>query len=102
MSKINAITMPKWGIEMQEGTINGWHATAGQVLGKTEPLLDVETEKIVNTVETPVAGTLRRIIGQVGDTLAVGALIGLMADAAVSEEELDQFIANFKGANTSF
>ena len=84
MSKINAITMPKWGIEMQEGTINGWHATAGQVLGKTEPLLDVETEKIVNTVETPVAGTLRRIIGQVGDTLAVGALIGLMADAAVS------------------
>ena len=102
MSKINAITMPKWGIEMQEGTINGWHATAGQVLGKTEPLLDVETEKIVNTVETPVAGTLRRIIGQVGDTLAVGALIGLMADAAVSEEELDQFIANFKGADTSF
>ena len=102
MSKINAITMPKWGIEMQEGTINGWHATAGQVLGKTEPLLDVETEKIVNTVETPVAGTLRRIIGQVGDTLAVGALIGLMADAAVTEEELDQFIANFKGADTSF
>lgn len=102
MSKINAITMPKWGIEMQEGTINGWHATAGQVLGKTEPLLDVETEKIVNTVETPVAGTLRRIIGQVGDTLSVGALIGLMADAAVSEEELDQFIANFKGADTSF
>ena len=102
MSKINAITMPKWGIEMQEGTINGWHATAGQVLGKTEPLLDVETEKIVNTVETPVAGTLRRIIGQVGDTLAVGALIGLMADPVVTEEELDQFIANFKGADTSF
>ena len=41
MSRIHAITMPKWGIEMQEGTINGWHATVGQVLGKTEPLLDV-------------------------------------------------------------
>lgn len=102
MSRINAITMPKWGIEMQEGTINGWHATAGQVLGKTEPLLDVETEKIVNTVETPVAGMLRRIIGEVGDTLPVGALIGLMADAEVSEDELDQFIAGFKGADTSF
>jgi len=94
--------MPKWGIEMQEGTINGWHATVGQVLGKTEPLLDVETEKIVNTVETPVAGTLRRIVGQVGDTLSVGSLIGLMADAEVTEAELDQFIAGFKGADASF
>lgn len=102
MSRIHAITMPKWGIEMQEGTINGWHATVGQVLGKTEPLLDVETEKIVNTVETPVAGTLRRIVGQVGDTLSVGSLIGLMADAEVTEAELDQFIAGFKGADASF
>jgi pyruvate dehydrogenase E2 component (dihydrolipoamide acetyltransferase) len=102
MSRIHAITMPKWGIEMQEGTINGWHATIGQTLGKTEPLLDVETEKIVNTVETPVAGTLRRIIGQVGDTLSVGALIGLMADADVTEEELDRFIGGFKGADASF
>ncbi len=102
MSKIMPITMPKWGIEMQEGTINGWHAVAGQVLGKNDPLLDVETEKIVNTVESPVAGTLRRIVGEVGDTLPVGALVGVYADADISEAELDTFIANFKGANASF
>ena len=102
MSKIMPITMPKWGIEMQEGTINGWHAVAGQVLGKNDPLLDVETEKIVNTVESPVAGTLRRIVGEVGDTLPVGALVGVYADADISEAELDTVIANFKGANASF
>ena len=94
--------MPKWGIEMQEGTINGWHAAVGQAVGKSDPLLDVETEKIVNTVEAPLAGTLRRIVGNVGDTLAVGALVGVFADNDVTDAEIDQFVAGFKGADTSF
>jgi pyruvate dehydrogenase E2 component (dihydrolipoamide acetyltransferase) len=102
MSKIHPITMPKWGIEMQEGTINAWHANLGQALSKGDQLLDVETEKIVNTVEAPLNGTLRRIVGAAGDTIAVGALIGLFADADISDAELDAFVANFKGADTSF
>ena len=102
MSRIQAITMPKWGIEMQEGTINGWHAVVGQTVGKSDPLLDVETEKIVNTVEAPMAGKLRRIIGDAGDTLAVGALVGVFAEDDVTDAEIDQFVAGFKGADTSF
>lgn len=102
MSSIQGITMPKWGIEMQEGTINAWNFTAGQPVAKGDALLDVETEKIVNTVESPTSGTLRRIVGEVGDTIAVGALVGVFADASVSEDAIDAFIANFKGADTSF
>ena len=102
MSSIQGITMPKWGIEMQEGTINAWNFTVGQPVAKGDALLDVETEKIVNTVESPAAGTLRRIVGEVGDTIAVGALVGVFADASVSEAEIDAFVANFKGADTSF
>lgn len=94
--------MPKWGIEMQEGTINAWNFTVGQPVAKGDALLDVETEKIVNTVESPASGTLRRIVGDVGDTIAVGALVGVFADASVSEAEIDAFVANFKGADTSF
>ncbi len=102
MSSIQGITMPKWGIEMQEGTINAWNFTVGQPVAKGDALLDVETEKIVNTVESPAAGTLRRIVGEVGDTIAVGALVGVFAEASVSEDEIDAFIAGFKGADTSF
>ena len=29
MSRIHAITMPKWGIEMQEGAITSWHVEIG-------------------------------------------------------------------------
>jgi pyruvate dehydrogenase E2 component (dihydrolipoamide acetyltransferase) len=100
--RIFPITMPKWGIEMQQGTITEWHAAPGAALAKGAPLLDVETEKIVNSVEAPVAGTLRRIVAETGSTESVGALIAVFADAAVSDAEIDAFIAGFKPADASF
>lgn len=94
--------MPKWGIEMTEGTVSAWTAREGQVVAKGEPLLDVETEKIVNTVESPAAGTLRRILAAAGDIRPVGALIAVLAESEVSDAELSDFIADFKGATVSF
>jgi len=100
--RIYPITMPKWGIEMQEGTITAWNAATGQTIAKGDALLDVETEKIVNSVEAPVSGTLRRIIADVGGTETVGALIAVVADVEVADAEIDSFIVNFKPADTSF
>jgi pyruvate dehydrogenase E2 component (dihydrolipoamide acetyltransferase) len=94
--------MPKWGIEMQQGTITEWHAAPGAALAKGAPLLDVETEKIVNSVEAPVAGTLRRIVAETGSTESVGALIAVFAEASVPDAEIDAFIAGFKPADASF
>jgi pyruvate dehydrogenase E2 component (dihydrolipoamide acetyltransferase) len=102
MSQIAAVTMPKWGIEMVEGTINGWTVAVGQPVARGDALLDVETEKIVNTVEAPAAGVLRRQIGAVGDVYPVGVLIGVIADAATSDADIDAFVAGFKGATVSF
>ncbi len=96
------VTMPKWGIEMQEGTITDWHAQLGQHLAKSAPLLDVETDKIVNTVESPVEGTLRRIVAATGETHAVGALLAVYADASIGEAEIDSFINAFRPADASF
>ncbi|MGA0103786.1 MAG: dihydrolipoamide acetyltransferase family protein [Steroidobacteraceae bacterium] len=98
--RIHPITMPKWGIEMQEGTITQWHATPGETLKRNAPLLDVETEKIVNSVESPIDGTLRRVLAAEGDTCAVGALIGVYAGSDVTEADIDAFIAAFTPAAT--
>jgi pyruvate dehydrogenase E2 component (dihydrolipoamide acetyltransferase) len=100
--RIFPITMPKWGIEMQEGTITDWHFAPGANVQKGDVLLDVETEKIVNSVEAPIAGTLRRILADKGATEAVGALVAVFADASVNDAEIDAFVASFKPADTSF
>jgi pyruvate dehydrogenase E2 component (dihydrolipoamide acetyltransferase) len=100
--RIFPITMPKWGIEMQQGTITEWHCAVGQSINKGDTLLDVETEKIVNSVEAPIPGTLRRILADKGATENVGALIAVFADPAVTDSEVDAFIGSFRPADTSF
>ena len=100
--RIFPITMPKWGIEMTQGTITAWHAQPGQAVTKGDALLDVETEKIVNSVESPASGTLRRILADSGATENVGALIAVFAEADVAEADVDAFIAGFQPADTGF
>jgi pyruvate dehydrogenase E2 component (dihydrolipoamide acetyltransferase) len=100
--RIFPITMPKWGIEMQQGTVTGWHVAVGVSTQKGDHLLDVETEKIVNSVEAPVGGTLRMILADSGATENVGALIGVIADASVPEAELQDFVRRFTPADASF
>lgn len=99
---IHAVTMPKWGIEMTEGTVIQWNAAEGQRIDKGAPLLEVETEKIVNTVDSPASGTLRRIIADAGEARPVGALLAVLAATEVSEDALEGFIEKFKGASVSF
>ncbi|HEX8755556.1 MAG TPA: dihydrolipoamide acetyltransferase family protein [Steroidobacteraceae bacterium] len=100
--RIQAVTMPKWGIEMTEGTISRWSVEEGQAVEKGAPLLDVETEKIVNTVDAPASGTLRRIVAAAGDLKPVGALLAVLAPPEIAQTEIERFIADFKGAVVSF
>lgn len=101
-ASISAITMPKWGIEMTEGTVTGWRIGEGQRIERGAEILDVETEKIVNAVEAPASGTLRRILAGDGETRAVGSLIGVIAEEHASDADIARFIESFVAAVVSF
>lgn len=101
MSKIKAFTMPKWGIEMQEGTIAEWLTQEGQSFAKGDLLALIETDKISNEVEAEFDSTLRMIVTPTGKTQPVGALLGVFAEDGVSDEEVKAFADNFEMADTS-
>lgn len=93
---IVAITMPKWGLSMTEGKVVGWLVDEGRELQPGDPVMDIETEKIANTFEALDAGTLRRKIADVDAVLPIGALLGVLAPATVSDAEIDAFVTEFQ------
>ena len=93
--RIFAITVPKWGLTMEEGKVLEWMADEGSPLVAGDDLVEIETSKIVNVVEVPDTGILRRIIAVAEDTLPVGALLAVMTTEAVDDAEVDAFIAEF-------
>ncbi len=98
MSMITPVRIPKWGLSMQEGLIVDWWKAEGATVAEGEDLVDIETTKITNACESPAAGVLRKIIARPGETLPVGALIGVIAEAQTPEADLEAFIADFQAS----
>ncbi len=95
---IVAITMPKWGLSMLEGKVMEWLVEEGTELKLGDPVMDIETEKIANTFEALDPGLFRRKVAEPDDVLPIGALLGVIADASVSDEEIEAFIQDFQAS----
>jgi pyruvate dehydrogenase E2 component (dihydrolipoamide acetyltransferase) len=94
-SGITPIIMPKWGLNMKEGTVVSWLVDEGTEISVGMPILEVETDKIANAVEAPDAGLLRRKTAQNGELLPVKALLGVLAAKDVTDADIDAYVAGY-------
>ena len=78
------IRVPTLGESVTEATIGRWFKKAGDAVAVDEPLVELETDKVTIEVPAPSAGTLGEIAAKDGDTVAVGALLGLINDGAAA------------------
>lgn len=93
---IHALTMPKLGLTMKEGSIAAWRVALGGEVKAGEPVADIETEKITAAYDAPGPGVLRRQLAPKGEVVAVGTLIGVVAPREVPDGEIDSFISSFE------
>ncbi len=75
------VTMPKFGLTMQEGTIQRYFKAPGESVRAGEPLYEVETEKVLYEVEAPASGTLAAALFPEGATVECGAVIAVIAES---------------------
>jgi len=95
MADLKPFTMPKWGIEMTEGTLAKWEVEEGKPYAKGDLLTLIETDKISNEVEAEADGCLVRLIAEEQETYNVGVLLGVIGPPGTSAAEIDAFISAF-------
>lgn len=102
MSNLRPFCMPKWGIEMTEGTIAEWMVDEGAAFKKGDLLCLIETAKITNEVEAERDGVMSRIVVPAGGGAEpVGALLGVFGDGSEDAAALDAFVDGFVPADSS-
>src|SRR5882757_10928675 len=78
------IRVPTLGESVTEATIGKWFKQPGDPVAVDEPLVELETDKVTIEVPAPSAGVLGDIAAKDGDTVAVGALLGMINDGAAA------------------
>lgn len=82
----HTVKMPDLGEGITEVEVVAWHVQVGDTVAEDQVLADVMTDKATVEIPSPVAGTVTRLGGAVGDVLAVGAAL---IDIAEGDGDVD-------------
>jgi len=75
------LKMPKLGESVTEGTIGKWLKQPGDKVNKYDLLVEVQTDKVNTEIPSPVAGTLKEVKVEEGQTVPIGTLLAVFETA---------------------
>jgi len=78
------LKVPSLGESVTQAQVGPWLKKEGETVAQDEPVVEVESEKATVVVPAPVAGVLRRVLRQTGETVAVGQALGEIEAGAVA------------------
>ncbi|WP_282298112.1 dihydrolipoyllysine-residue succinyltransferase [Stenotrophomonas sp. PS02289] len=80
-TEVKAPVLPE---SVADGTIATWHKKVGDAVKRDENLLDLETDKVVLEVPSPVDGVLKEIKFDVGATVTSSQVVAIIEEGAVA------------------
>jgi 2-oxoglutarate dehydrogenase E2 component (dihydrolipoamide succinyltransferase) len=81
------ILMPKMGESVEEATITKWFVNVGDKVNEEDPLLEIATDKVDSEIPSPVSGTVKEIMFETDDVVAVGTPVALIAIEGEEDEK---------------
>jgi len=81
---MHAVTMPKLGESVTEGTVSRWLKAVGDTVAFDDPLYEVSTDKVDSEVSSPFDGVLLEVLVAEGDTVPVGTELARIGPAGAA------------------
>jgi len=69
------LKLPQLAAEMEYGTVLRWLKAEGDSVDKGEDIVEVESAKVNEMVQSPAAGRIVRLVVAEGDTVPVQAIL---------------------------
>lgn len=76
------LIVPEAGESITEVQIGQWLKAEGESVGKDDPVVEIETDKVTLELPAPAAGTITKMIKKPGDSAKVGDIIGYLEEGA--------------------
>ena len=88
--------MPSLGHTMEKGKIIEWLKQEGEAVSKGEPLVVIETDKVITEVESPADGVVLKIAVAAEEERPIGTPLVLLGSAGeeLSESDLQQLLGD--------
>ena len=80
------IVVPVLGESITEATVSKWIKKSGDKVNADEPIVELETDKVNLEVPSPISGVLSQINTKEGETVKVGALLGVVSSGGENIE----------------
>ena len=81
------VKVPVLPESVSDAVIAAWHKKAGDTVSRDENLLDLETDKVVLEVPSPVDGVLKEIRAEAGATVTSQQLIAVIEEGAAAKAD---------------
>src|SRR6266511_1563730 len=69
------VIMPALGMDQDKGTLVRWIKHEGDSVAQGEPIMEIETDKVLVEIEATASGVLANVSAAEGDEIPVGQVI---------------------------